>query len=199
MNIDDHSSLRDKKTERLLALCEQAVRCKKCPLFEGRTKLVFGDGDPHAKVMIIGEAPGKNEDEQGVPFVGRAGEQLAQLLEISGLSRDEVYIANVIKCRPPNNRNPRVYEIEQCAPYLRQQTVIVRPKILVTLGNFATRFILKSDKGITELHGKPVSEGEFFIFPVYHPAAALYDRSKWAALEADFSLLKKMLQDDERS
>ncbi len=180
---------------RLLSLQEEVLDCRKCPLCDGRTNVVFGTGNPLAKVMIIGEAPGKNEDEQGVPFIGRAGEQLSRLLSLSGLTREMAYIANVIKCRPPNNRNPHVAEIEQCAPYLRQQTIIVHPRILVTLGNFATHFILKSEKGITELHGKPVKEGGFVIYPVYHPAAALYDRSKLEDLEKDFIFLKTLLAD----
>ena len=114
---------------------------------EGRTNIVFGCGNPDADVMIIGEAPGKNEDESGQPFVGRAGKYLDELLSLAGLSRDEVYIANVIKCRPPSNRDPRAEEILQCSPYLREQTKIVDPKIIVTLGNFATRFILKNEEG----------------------------------------------------
>ena len=160
---------------------------------EGRTNAVFGSGNENADVMIIGEAPGKNEDEQGLPFVGKAGKYLDELLALAGLSREEVYIANVLKCRPPTNRNPKADEILACAPYLRQQTALVNPKIIVTLGNFATRFILKNEEGITLLHGRPVQLGKFTVFPVYHPASTMYDPKKKQALESDFKKLKNLL------
>lgn len=160
---------------------------------EGRTKVVFGSGNENAHVMIIGEAPGKNEDEQGLPFVGKAGKYLDELLALAGLSREEVYIANVLKCRPPTNRNPKADEILACAPYLRQQTALVNPKIIVTLGNFATRFILKNEEGITLLHGRSVPLGKFTVFPVYHPASTMYDPKKKQALESDFKKLKNLL------
>ncbi|MBQ9068933.1 MAG: uracil-DNA glycosylase [Eggerthellaceae bacterium] len=171
----------------------QAQQCRACPLWEGRTNLVFGVGNPHARVLIVGEAPGKNEDEQGEPFVGAAGKNLNALLELAGLVREDVYIANVLKCRPPGNRDPQPLEIEACTPFLREQTRTISPDFIVTLGNFATKFILKTDRGITGLHGRLQQAGRFKVFPVYHPAAAIYDRSKQAALEEDFRTLGKLL------
>ncbi|MEG2557997.1 MAG: uracil-DNA glycosylase, partial [Raoultibacter sp.] len=127
----------------------QVEACQKCALAQGRTQTVFGAGDPNARVMIIGEAPGKNEDLQGEPFVGAAGKYLNELLGYAGLVREDIFIANVLKCRPPSNRNPLPEEIELCAPFLREQTRTIDPDIIVTLGNFATKFILKTDRGIT--------------------------------------------------
>ena len=168
-------------------------KCTSCPLCEGRTNTVFGEGPAPARVMIIGEAPGRNEDIQGRPFVGAAGRLLDELLAEAGLRRSDVYIANVLKCRPPSNRDPRPEEIGQCADYLRDQVRIVSPEIIITLGNFATRFILKTDKGITSLHGKPERTGRFVVYPVYHPAAALYDPTKKDALAKDFRALRGLL------
>lgn len=167
--------------------------CHRCPLWETRTHIVFGDGDPHARVMIIGEAPGKNEDLQGVPFVGAAGKKLDALLEIANLRRDEVYIANVLKCRPPSNRDPRPEEIAECSPFLREQIRSIWPEVLVCLGNFATRFVLHTEKGITALRGRFYETGHFRVLPVFHPAAAIYDRTKQAYLEEDFALLGQWL------
>lgn len=172
---------------------KQIQNCNKCALKDGRTNVVFGSGNVSASVMIIGEAPGKNEDLEGLPFVGKAGKYLEELLSLAGLSRDEVYIANVVKCRPPNNRDPKADEILACAPYLRQQTAKVNPKIIVTLGNFATRFILKTEDGITLLHGKPVVAGKFTVLPVYHPASTMYDPKKKKDLENDFKFLAKLI------
>lgn len=171
----------------------QVLHCSKCPLAASRTNVVFGAGNPSARVLIVGEAPGKNEDLQGRPFVGAAGKYLDELLGIAHLTRDEVFIANVLKCRPPKNRNPRVEEIEQCAPYLREQTRTINPEFIVTLGNFSTKFILKTDLGITRLHGSLQYAGKFKVFPIFHPAAALYDGSKREALENDFLTLKELL------
>lgn len=167
--------------------------CRKCALCEGRTNVVPGFGNPNARVMLIGEAPGKNEDLQGRPFVGAAGENLSKLLALANLTREEVFIANVLKCRPPSNRNPQAEEIQVCTPYLRDQVRAIGPEYLVTMGNFATKFILKTDRGITGLHGKVQQAGRFKVLPVYHPAAAIYDRSKQEALEADFRALGEML------
>ncbi len=174
----------------LRVYCED---CRACPLWEGRTNLVFGVGNPEARVLIVGEAPGKNEDLQGEPFVGKAGQSLNRLLSLAGLERDDVYIANVLKCRPPSNRNPRPEEIQACTPFLREQTRTIDPEYIVTLGNFSTKFILKTEVGITRLHGKLQSAGKFKVFPIFHPAAAIYDRSKMAALEDDFATLGKLL------
>ena len=172
----------------------QVAACRKCALCETRTQTVFGDGNPDARVLFIGEAPGKNEDLQGVPFVGKAGQNLNTLLEIAGLVREDVYIANVLKCRPPGNRDPRPEEIEICTPFLREQTRTINPEFIVTLGNFATKFVLKTDRGITGLHGKLMMAGRFKVFPIYHPAAAIYDHSKWEALENDFATLGQLLK-----
>ncbi len=171
----------------------QVQACQGCPLAEGRTNVVFGDGNPEARVMFIGEAPGKNEDLQGIPFVGAAGKYLDELLGFAGLKREEVYIANILKCRPPSNRDPRPEEIQLCTPYLREQTRTIDPEVIVTLGNFATKFVLKTDRGITRLHGQLHQAGKFKVFPVFHPAAALYDSSKKVALEDDFTTLGKFL------
>ena len=171
----------------------QVEACHACPLVDGRTHTVFGVGDPHARVLIVGEAPGKNEDLQGEPFVGAAGKYLNELLGVAGLRREEVYIANVLKCRPPGNRNPRPEEIEQCAYFLREQTRTIGPDVIVTMGNFATKFILKTEVGITQLRGTVQHTGRFTVLPVFHPAAALYDGSKREALENDFATLGEIL------
>lgn len=177
-------------------LREQVSACHKCPLAEGRTQTVFGEGNPNARVLIIGEAPGRNEDLQGVPFVGAAGKKLDALLEIAGLDRErDVFIANVLKCRPPSNRDPKAEEIEMCSPFLREQTRTIDPQVIVTLGNFATRFILKTEVGITQLHGKVQHAGKFTVFPIYHPAAAIYDRKKQDALEEDFATFGRILNE----
>lgn len=175
-------------------LLKQIKNCKKCALKDGRTNIVFGSGNVSADLMVIGEAPGKNEDEQGLPFVGKAGQYLDELLKMAGLKRDDVYIANVVKCRPPSNRNPYADEILNCAPYLREQTKIVDPKIIVTLGNFATKFILKSEKGITLLHGQKFKVGKFIVYPVFHPASTMYDPKKKSLLETDFKNLKDIIK-----
>ena len=171
----------------------QVAACRRCPLCDGRTQTVFGVGNPNARVMFVGEAPGKNEDLQGEPFVGAAGQNLNALLSIAGLSREEIYIANILKCRPPGNRDPRPEEIELCTPFLREQTRTISPEVIVTLGNFATKFILKTEVGITRLHGVPQTAGRFTVFPVYHPAACIYDRTKQAQIEADFATLGGLL------
>jgi len=175
-------------------LRQQVAECHACPLCETRTQTVFGDGNPNARVLIVGEAPGKNEDLQGVPFVGKAGQNLNKLLEIAGLKREDVFIANVLKCRPPGNRDPRPEEIQLCTPFLREQTRAINPEFIVTLGNFATKFILKTEVGITRLHGTLQTAGRFKVFPIYHPAAAIYDRSKQVALEEDFETLGRLLR-----
>ncbi len=178
----------------LEVLQEEVEACTRCPLAQGRTHTVFGTGNPNARVLIVGEAPGKNEDLQGEPFVGAAGHKLDALLEIAGLDRArDVFIANVLKCRPPSNRDPRPEEIEVCTPFLREQTRTIDPEFIVTLGNFATKFILKTEVGITRLHGKLQYAGKFKVFPIYHPAAAIYDRTKQLALEEDFARLGELI------
>ena len=172
----------------------QVEQCHACSLCETRTNIVFGDGDPHARVLIVGEAPGKNEDLQGKPFVGAAGKFLDELLEEAGLKRKEVFIANVLKCRPPSNRNPQADEIEACAPFLREQTQTIDPWIIVTMGNFATQFILRTGTGITHLRGTIQQTGRFIVLPVFHPAAAIYDRSKRDVLLEDFRQVGELVR-----
>lgn len=171
----------------------QVESCRRCPLCDGRTQTVFGVGNPHARVMFIGEAPGKNEDLQGEPFVGAAGHYLNELLGCAGLRREDVFIANVLKCHPPGNRDPRPEEIQTCTPYLREQTRTIDPEVLVTLGKFSTQFVLKTQVGITRLHGRVQRAGKFLVFPIFHPAAALYDGAKREALENDFVTLGQLL------
>ncbi len=179
----------------LAEIREEVSTCKACSLCEGRTNVVFGEGNPHARVMIIGEAPGKNEDLQGKPFVGAAGKFLDELLEVAGLKREDVFIANVLKCRPPSNRNPKPEEIEACAIFLRQQTQTISPDVIVTLGNFATQFILRTGVGITHLRGTVQRAGRFLVLPVFHPAAAIYDRSKRDVLLSDFERVGSLVRD----
>jgi DNA polymerase len=186
MTGDDHASA-------LAGLQESLGECGKCKLSETRTRVVFGFGDPNARVMFIGEAPGRNEDLKGEPFVGAAGKLLDELLASAGLSREQVYIANILKCRPPGNRDPLPSEIEECTPVLREQVRIISPDVLVTLGNFATKFVLKTDQGITGLRGKVRCAGRFAVLPVYHPAAAIYDQTKRQVLFDDFATLGELL------
>ena len=168
--------------------------CHLCQLYQSRHNIVFGVGNPHARVMFIGEAPGRNEDLQGEPFVGAAGEDLNGILSLAGLKREDVYIANVLKCRPPGNRNPRPEEVLACSPFLREQTRTIDPEVIVTLGKFSTQFILKTQMGISRLHGHAYKAGKYLVFPIFHPAAALYDGAKREALENDFVTLKEVLQ-----
>lgn len=169
--------------------------CHLCPLGDTRTNLVFGVGDPHARVMFIGEAPGRNEDLQGEPFVGAAGKKLDSLLACAGLTRDEIYIANVLKCRPPSNRNPRPGEIEACSPFLREQIRSIWPDIIVCLGNFATQFVLRTDKGVTKLRGQVYTTGHFAVIPTFHPAATIYHAEWLPQLEDDMRMLGTWLKE----
>ncbi len=192
MTLDKTSNNIESKSLELLE--QEVLQCHKCLLCQTRNKAVFGVGNPNAEVMFIGEAPGKQEDLGGEPFVGSAGKLLNQMLEIAGLERKDIYIANVLKCRPPSNRNPRSQEIQECTPYLRAQVSAIAPDILVTLGNFATRFILKTDRGITSLRGRAYTSGRFYVLPTFHPAAAIYDRKKIETLKLDFELLRQLLE-----
>ncbi len=173
-----------------------------CPLKDSASNLVFGKGNPDAPILFIGEAPGAKEDELGVPFVGSAGRELDKLLNGIGLSISDVYIANILKYRPPNNRNPSVDEIERHTPFLLRQISIIKPKIICTLGNYATKFVLSGFKvkgmnkigGITSLHGVPVKVNDLVVVPLYHPAAMLYNPSLRKVLEEDFFKLKTLLE-----
>jgi uracil-DNA glycosylase family 4 len=172
----------------------EALACTRCALAGGRTQVVFGTGDPDADLMFVGEGPGEQEDVQGIPFVGRAGGLLTKLIEGIGLTRGEVYIANVVKCRPPGNRDPLPPEIESCRPWLAAQLGFVRPRVVVTLGNFATKLLLETKDGITKLRGKEFAFGESVLIPTLHPSAVL--RSGGTALaqsRADFVVVKRAL------
>lgn len=177
----------------LRELYEEIAKCRKCVLCQGRTNLVFGVGKEDADVVFVGEAPGYYEDKQGEPFVGAAGQLLTKLLASIGLQREDVYITNVLKCRPPGNRDPLPEEIEACKPLLFKQLEAIRPKIVVTLGSFAARVILNKTVSMSKIHGLPIESQSYLIFPTYHPAAALYTRATLASLEEDFRKLKELL------
>ncbi len=157
---------------------------------------MFGVGNPHADVMFIGEAPGRNEDLQGEPFVGAAGKLLDELLASAGLTRADVYIANVLKCRPPNNRDPLPEEIETCTPFLEKQIELIDPRVIVTLGKFATQFMLETGVGITQLRGRRHEVNGRAVLPIFHPAAALYDQTKRQVLFDDFKRLRVLLDQE---
>ena len=158
----------------LAELERDALACTKCPLSEGRTQVVFGVGNPNADLMFVGEAPGREEDLKGEPFVGRAGKLLDQLVaEEMGMSRDTFYVGNVLKCRPPGNRDPKPDEIASCRPYLEQQIELIGPRVIVTLGNFATKLLLDTTDGITKVRGRTYSYGTATLVPTFHPSAAL--------------------------
>jgi uracil-DNA glycosylase len=177
------------------ALEQEALGCRRCQLAETRNRVVFGAGDPHADLLFVGEGPGAEEDKQGVPFVGRAGRLLTTLIEGIGLTRDEVYIANVVKCRPPGNRDPQPSEIETCRPFLEGQLGFIDPSVVVTLGNFATKLLLETTVGITKLRGSeyPQDNG-VVIIPTLHPSAVLRTGGAHLAnVRADFVLMKRAL------
>jgi uracil-DNA glycosylase len=167
--------------------------CRRCRLSSGRTQVVFGTGNPQADIMFVGEAPGFYEDRQGEPFVGAAGKLLTELLQSVGLSRSDIFIANVIKCRPPNNRDPLPDEIETCKPFLLQQIECIKPKLVCTLGNFATQTLLGKKVGITKVRGQVIRLPNFNVFPLLHPAAALHQGNLRGPLLEDFQTLKSIL------
>lgn len=158
----------------LEAVAEEALTCVRCGLADGRTQVVFGMGDPNSDLMFVGEGPGAEEDRQGLPFVGRSGQLLDDLLfEELGITRDACYIANVVKCRPPGNRDPKPDEIVACRPWLQAQIDLIGPKVVVTLGNFASKTLLETTTGITKLRGRAYPFGDAVLIPTFHPAAAL--------------------------
>jgi DNA polymerase len=165
------------RRERLVEVYRVASDCTRCPLSETRTQVVFGAGDADADLMFIGEGPGAEEDRRGLPFVGRAGQLLNKMLETIGMARDDVFIANVVKCRPPDNRDPRPEEIESCRPYLEAQVQLIEPRVICTLGNFSTKLLTGNPQGITRVRGTPqlheLGGRPVFILPLFHPAAAL--------------------------
>jgi DNA polymerase len=179
----------------LQQVAEVASTCTLCRLSEGRTQVVFGMGDPEAALMFIGEGPGEQEDRQGLPFVGRSGQLLDRLLlEEMGITRDRVYIANVVKCRPPANRDPKPDEIAACRPYLERQLDLIRPAVVVTLGRFAAQWLLDTTEGITRLRGRSYPFAHGVLIPTLHPAAALRGGAEpLGQMRADFVRAKMAL------
>ncbi len=185
------------RRELLKTVYEEANACRRCPLHQTRTTVVFGSGHADADLMFIGEAPGANEDRMGLPFVGQAGKLLDKLLSEIGMTRQDVFVANVLKCRPPDNRDPHPNEIESCSDYLRRQIVLFEPSVLCTLGNFSTKLLRADSTGITRLHGREevrvIGPRAVRLYPLYHPAAALYTPSTLEALRADFHRIPQLL------
>jgi uracil-DNA glycosylase family 4 len=183
--------------DELRAFGERVSTCTRCALAQGRTQVVFGAGNPDAELMFIGEAPGFHEDKQGIPFVGAAGKLLDQLLGGIGLARDDVYIANVLKCRPPGNRDPFPDEIAACEGHLWRQIELIRPRIVATLGNFATKLLSGKPTGITRVHGQEqeatLGGRRVLLYPLYHPAAALYTPRMLDVLQSDFRRIPELL------
>jgi len=176
-------------------LKEEVSKCERCPeLAEKRTQTVFGDGTPAAEVMLIGEAPGADEDKQGIPFVGRAGKLMNQAMIDAGIPREKVFIANTLKCRPPENRDPLPEEMDNCATFLAAQIALIRPKIIVPLGRFGLERLLSKTLKISDVHGKPIKKDGIYFFPMYHPAAALHNPSYRTHILKDFRKLAKLLK-----
>jgi uracil-DNA glycosylase len=185
------------RRELLKTVYEEARGCVACPLHQTRTTVVFGSGNADADLMFIGEAPGANEDKLGLPFVGQAGKLLDKLLIEIGLNRADVFIANTVKCRPPNNRDPHPHEIESCNGYLRRQVQLIEPSVICTLGNFATKLLRGDTTGISRLHGRDevrmIGSRAVRLLPMYHPAAALYTPSTLETLRADFQRIPDLI------
>jgi DNA polymerase len=192
------SATAGERREALVALYEEVRVCTRCPLHETRTRAVFGAGNADAGLLFVGEAPGAEEDRRGLPFVGRAGQLLDQMLESIGMSRDDVFIANVLKSRPPGNRDPQPAEIEACRPYLFEQIRLIEPRVVCTLGNFATKLLTGSPTGITRVRGTPqvheLGGHAVFLLPLFHPAAGLRTPAVKETLRADFETLPDLLE-----
>ena len=191
------SAVRVEHVDELQAYAEAVSGCTRCRLAQGRTQVVFGAGNAHADLMFVGEAPGFHEDKQGLPFVGQAGKLLEKLLAQIGLARSDVYIANVLKCRPPGNRDPQPDEIEACESHLFRQIELIEPTVVATLGNFATKLLSGRQVGITKVHGQEqettLGGRKVLLYPLYHPAAALYTPTMLKILEADFARLPELM------
>lgn len=178
----------------------EALGCTRCALAAGRKNVVFGVGDPHADLMFVGEGPGEQEDLQGEPFVGRSGKLLDRLvLEELGLTRERFYIGNVVKCRPPGNRDPRPEEIQSCSPFLDCQLDLIKPKVVVTLGNFASKLLLRTTEGVTRLRGQAYPFREGLLVPTYHPSAVLRSPGLEPQMRADLVRAKRLLSEAARA
>ncbi len=182
------------KNEPLNKIREELGDCQRCPLAKTRTNLVFGAGNPDARLMFVGEAPGRDEDREGIPFVGRAGQLLTKIIQAINMTRDQVYIANILKCRPPNNRNPETEEIEKCYPFLQQQIKVIQPRIICALGAFAAQTLLQTKTPIGRLRGRghPFNKHSLVI-PTYHPAFLLRNPNKKRDVWEDMQLVMKLL------
>jgi DNA polymerase len=191
-------SAQERRQELKRIYLEEARDCVRCPLSRTRTNVVFGAGDADADLMFVGEAPGANEDREGLPFVGRAGALLTELVAGIGLERRQVFVANTLKCRPPDNRDPTPGEIEACEDYLRRQIELIEPRVICTLGNFATKLLRGDPAGITRVHGQPevrvIGTRAARLYPLYHPAAALYTPATLETLRADFARIPALLE-----
>jgi DNA polymerase len=187
------------RREALVALYKEVSKCTRCPLHETRTKAVFGAGNADADLMFVGEAPGAEEDRQGLPFVGRAGGLLNELLVEIGLSREDVFICNVLKSRPPDNRDPQPTEIAACEPYLFEQVRLIQPRVVCTLGNFATKLLTGNPAGITRVRGTPQTHDlggrTVYLLPLFHPAAALRTPAVKEQLRGDFATITALLEE----
>jgi DNA polymerase len=198
MSSTPQARIAEERREALKALLAQARECTRCPeLAATRRTVVFGAGNADADLMFVGEAPGASEDEQGLPFVGRAGKLLSQLLGEIGLDREQTFVCNVLKCRPPGNRDPQPVEIENCRSYLLSQVELIEPSIICSLGNFSTKLLRGDPTGITRLHGQPevieLGKRAVRLYPIYHPAAALYTPRMLETLREDFARLPDLL------
>ncbi len=187
------------RREELVALYREASGCLRCPLHESRTRVVFGNGNADAGLMFIGEGPGQQEDVQGLPFVGRAGKLLDQLLEEIGLSRQDVFVSNVVRCRPPGNRDPLPDEIAACKSYTDRQIELIEPRLICTLGKFAMQVVTRTNRGITAVHGRPevheLGGRTVRVYPVFHPAAALRSTKTLEDLRAAFARIPALLEE----
>jgi uracil-DNA glycosylase len=187
----------------LRAYADETASCARCALAEGRTQVVFGVGNADADLVFVGEAPGFHEDQQGIPFVGQAGKLLDRLLGGIGLQRSDIYIANVLMCRPPQNRDPQPEEIGACEPHLFRKIELIQPRLVATLGNFATKLLSGKPLGITRVHGQEqqvlLGTSRVLLYPLYHPAAALYTPSMLKVLEQDFARIPELIERAEAS
>jgi uracil-DNA glycosylase family 4 len=193
----DPAALYKNAAEALIAIRADIGDCTRCKLHTlGRTQVVFGVGNPEADLMFVGEAPGADEDEQGIPFIGRAGQLLTKIIEAIGLRREDVYIANIIKCRPPQNRNPEPDEVATCEPFLFQQIDVIQPKIIVALGKYAAQTLLRSDTPISRLRGQQFDYRGAKLIPTFHPAYLLRNPSSKREVWEDMKLVKTLLTEN---